>query len=78
MSKNFRRVSSANKGSSANALNEYLGAKIHYQEASEAYTSKKREFDDCLTAITNCEAELKDRTCDGGYHRLVANDNSVP
>lgn len=60
MSKNFRRVSSANEGSSANALNEYLGAKIHYQEASEAYTSKKREFDDCLTAITNCEAELKE------------------
>ena len=60
MSKNFRRVSSANEGSSANALNEYLGAKIHYQEASEAYTSKKRELDDCLTAITNCEAELKE------------------
>ena len=60
MSKNFRRVSSANEGSSANALNEYLGAKIHYQEASEAYTSKKREFDDCLTTITNCEAELKE------------------
>ena len=60
MSKNFRRVSSANAGSSANALNEYLGAKVHYQEASESYTSKKREFDDCLTAITNCEAELKE------------------
>ena len=60
MSKNFRRVSSANAGSSANALNEYLCAKVHYQETFEAYTSKKREFDDCLTAITNCEAELKE------------------
>ena len=60
MSKNFRRVSLANTGSSANALNEYLGAKVHYQEAFEAYTSTKREFDDCLIAITNCEAELKE------------------
>ena len=60
MSKNFRRVSAANTGSSANALNEYLGAKVHYQEASEAYSAKKQEFDDCLTAITNCEAELKE------------------
>ena len=60
MSKNFRRVSLANIGSSANALNEYLGAKVHYQEAFEAYTSTKREFDDCLIAITNCEAELKE------------------
>ena len=60
MSKNFRRVSAANTGSSANALNEYLGAKVHYQEASETYSAKKQEFDDCLTAITNCEAELKE------------------
>ena len=60
MSKNFRRVSAANTGSSANALNEYLGAKVHYQEASESYSAKKQEFDDCLTAITNCEAELKE------------------
>ena len=60
MSKNFRRVSAANTGSSASALNEYLGAKVHYQEASEAYSAKKQEFDDCLTAITNCEAELKE------------------
>ncbi len=60
MSKNFRRISSANAGSSANALNEYLCAKVHYQEASENYTLKKCEFDDCLTAITNCEAELKE------------------
>lgn len=60
MSKNFRRVSAANTGSSANALNEYLGAKVHYQEASEAYSAKKQELDDCLTAITNCEAELKE------------------
>ena len=60
MSKNFKRVSLANTGSSANALNEYLGEKIHYQEASEAYAAKKREFDNCLIAITNCEAELKE------------------
>ena len=60
MSKNFKRVSAANAGSSANALNEYLGAKIHYQEASEAYILKKREFDDCLINITNCEAETKE------------------
>lgn len=60
MSKNFRRVSAANTGSSANALNEYLGAKVHYQEASEAYSAKKQEYDACLTAITNCEAELKE------------------
>ena len=60
MSKNFRRVSSANAGSSANALNEYLGAKVHYQESFDAYNLKKREFDDCLIAITNCEAELKE------------------
>lgn len=60
MSKNFRRVSAANTGSSANALNEYLGAKVHYQESSEAYSAKRQEFDDCLTAITNCEAELKE------------------
>ena len=33
---------------------------MHYQEASESYSAKKQEFDDCLTAITNCEAELKE------------------
>lgn len=60
MSKNFRRVSAANIGSSSNALNEYLGAKVHFQEASEDYASKKKEFDDCLTSITNCEAEIKE------------------
>lgn len=60
MSKNFKRVSLANTGSSANALNEYLGEKIHYQEASESYAAQKREFDNCLVAITNCEAELKE------------------
>lgn len=60
MSKNFRRVSAANTGSSADALNEYLGAKVHYQEALETYSSTKQEFEDCLTAITNCEAEVKE------------------
>ena len=78
MSKNFRRVSSANVGSSANALNEYLGAKVHYQEAYEAYISRKREFDDCLIAITNCEAELKaeekKREVNNAWIKRVAND----
>ena len=60
MSKNFRRVSATNTGSSANALNEYLRAKVHYEEADEEYSFKKKEFDECLIAITNCEAELKE------------------
>lgn len=60
MSKNFRRVSAANAGASADALNEYLGAKVHYQEATGAFMLKKSELENCLTAITNCEAELRE------------------
>jgi len=60
MSKNFRRVSVANAGSSSKSLNAYLEAKAGYQEAADAYSATKQEFDDCETAITNCEAELRE------------------
>ena len=60
MSKNFRRVSAANAGSSSKSLNAYLEAKARYQEAADAYSATKQEFDDCETAITNCEAELRE------------------
>ena len=60
MSKNFKRISSANSGSSANALSEYLAAKVRYESAVADYDAKKSEYDNCLIAITNCEAELKE------------------
>lgn len=60
MSKNFRRVSAANAGSSSKSLNVYLEAKAGYQEAAYAYSATKQEFDDCEAAITNCEAELRE------------------
>ncbi len=60
MSKNFRRISSSNNGSSANALNEYLAAKVRLQEATELFSQKKQELEDCLMAIKNCEAEIKE------------------
>lgn len=60
MSKNFRRISNANSGSSANALSEYLAAKVRYEAATADYDTKKGEYDNCLIAITNCEAELKE------------------
>lgn len=59
MSKNFKRISSANSGSSANALNEYLAAKIRKQIATDEFVKANQDFEDCLTKITNCEAELK-------------------
>ncbi len=60
MSKNFKRISSANSGTSANALNEYLTAKTRKQEATDAFNKVNSELEDCLTTITNCEAELKE------------------
>lgn len=60
MSKNFKRISSINSGSATNSLYEYLSAKAHYQEVSEEYFAKKKEYEDCLISITNCEAELKE------------------
>lgn len=60
MSKNFKRISSANNGTSANALNEYLAAKIRKQEAADEFVKINQELEDCITAITNCEAELKE------------------
>lgn len=60
MSKNFKRISSANNGTSANALNEYLTAKTRKQEAADAFNKVNSELEDCLTTITNCEAELKE------------------
>ena len=60
MSKNFRRVSAANYGSSSKLLSEYLEAKNNYQEALECYSATKQELDECLIAIANCEAELKE------------------
>ena len=60
MSKNFKRISSANSGTSANALNEYLAAKTRKQEATDAFNKVNSELEDCLTTITNCEAELKE------------------
>ena len=59
MSRNFKRISNSNSGTSATALNDYLSAKKHLQEASEAYLDVSHQFEDCITAITNCEAELK-------------------
>lgn len=59
MSRNFKRISNSNSGTSATALDNYLAAKTHFQEVSEAYLEVSHQLDDCLTAITNCEAELK-------------------
>lgn len=60
MSKNFRRLSAANEGSSANALNEYLATKLKYQTASNDYQMAKSQYDKCIIDITNCEAEVKE------------------
>ena len=60
MSKNFKRISASNSGSSAVALNNYLAAKLRYEVASDKYTTRKKEYDDCVLATTNCEAELKE------------------
>lgn len=59
MSKNFRRTSSANSGSSSNALTEYLAAKLSYETATAEYAAKKGEYEKCLTDISNCEADIK-------------------
>lgn len=59
MSKNFRRISSANSGSSSNALTEYLAAKLNYETAIAEYEARKSEYETCLTDISNCEADIK-------------------
>lgn len=59
MSKNFRRISTANSGSSSNALTEYLVEKLRFETAEADYVSKKNEYDACLIDISNCEADIK-------------------
>ena len=59
MSKNFKRVSAASAGHSANALPEYLAAQALYHQVSEDYTAKKRAYDACVIDVENCDAELK-------------------
>lgn len=59
MSKNFRRISSANSGSSSNALTEYLAAKLNFETMVAEYSAKKVEYETCLTDISNCESDIK-------------------
>ena len=59
MSKNFKRISSANTGSSSNALTEYLAEKLRFETAEADYISKKSEYDSCIIDISNCEADIK-------------------
>ena len=59
MSRNFNRISNSNSGTSTTALNDYTIAKTHSEEASKSYLEVLHQLDDCLIAITNCEAELK-------------------
>lgn len=59
MSRNFNRISNSNNGTSTTALNDYTNAKMHSEEATKSYSKVSQELEDCLIAITNCEAELK-------------------
>jgi DNA sulfur modification protein DndD len=59
MSKNFKRISNANSGSSSNALTEYLAEKLRFETSEADYVSKKNEYDACLIDISNCEADIK-------------------
>lgn len=59
MSRNFHRISNSNSGTSTTALNDYTNAKMHFEEAAKSYSEVSQQLDDCLTAVTNCEAELK-------------------
>ena len=60
MSKNFKRLSLANSGSSASALGEYLGTKVKYQTAHNDYQITKSEYDKCIIDAANCEADIKE------------------
>ena len=60
MSKNFKRLSLANSGSSASALSEYLGTKVKYQTAHNDYQITKSEYDKCIIDAANCEADIKE------------------
>lgn len=59
MSKNFKRISKLGGGASIDALDDYLSAKEHFHDASGAYEEASRLLDECVTAIIDCEAELK-------------------
>ena len=58
MSKNFKRISNSSSGTSTVALNNYLSAKTHFREATDAYLEVSHQLDDCHAAVILCQHHL--------------------
>lgn len=60
MSKNFKRVYSANESASFSALNEYIAAKEEYQSTDAEYNKIREQLKACTDSIDTCVADINE------------------
>lgn len=58
MRKNFKRISSLNKGANRTSLNEYIEAREQAKGEKEKFEQIHNELFNCATEIENCDADI--------------------